>query len=198
MALRLFLYYVELLQLWIKLNDINLYGESKIADLPTAEFYVAYNGTKPLKEDISEFYQKSVSLLIKATVNIIAIHSDKLKDTKTDNALAGYAFFYKVFDEGKQMGLSDDEAFSKATQDCLTHGYLKGFIDREEFVMFYKDIIDYDTQLKQEGKVEGIREGKREGKTLGANRLAELLREGLPLDEALKVIEFEVAVQTRA
>ena len=37
-AFRLFLYYVELLQLWIKINKINLYGQSKISNLPVPEF----------------------------------------------------------------------------------------------------------------------------------------------------------------
>ena len=30
--------------------------------------------------------------------------------------------------------------------------------------MFYKDILDYDTQLKEEGKIEGEIKGKIEGK----------------------------------
>ena len=167
MALRLFLYYIELLQLWIKLNNINLYGESKITTLPVPEFYVAYNGVKPLEEDISEFYIESECIQIKATVNIVNIHYDKLNDTKPSNALAGYSFFYKIFDEGKQAGLSPDEAFNEARKMCIANGYLKDFIDREEFIMFYKDILDYDTQLKEEGKREGKIEGKREGKREG-------------------------------
>ena len=34
MAFRLFLYYIELLQLWVKINNINLYGQQKIPQLP--------------------------------------------------------------------------------------------------------------------------------------------------------------------
>ena len=49
MALRLFLYYIELLQLWIKLNKVNLYVTTKMQNIPKPEFYVAYNGTEPLK-----------------------------------------------------------------------------------------------------------------------------------------------------
>ena len=59
------------------------------------------------------------------------IHYDKLEDTKTDNAVAGYSFFYKLFDEGRQVGLSADEAFDKARQESMSHGYLKGFIEKE-------------------------------------------------------------------
>ena len=197
MALRLFLYYIELLQLWIKLNGINLYGKVKIEDLPIPEIYVVYNGADPLKEEVSEFYKESASILIKATVNIIDIHYDKLQDTEPDNALAGYSYFYKAFDESKEMGLAADESFSKAREECIAHGYLKGFIEREEFVMFYKDILDYDTQLKEEGKIEGREEGEAigeaRGKKEGINILAELIKSGHTLEEALTILDKETA-----
>ena len=35
---------------------------------------------------------------------------------------------------------------------------MAGFIDKEDFVMFYKDFLDYDKQLKAEGKAEGKEE----------------------------------------
>ena len=58
MALRLFFYYTELMQLWIKMNNINLYSKTKINELPVPEFYVVYNGTDPLKEKVSTFHME--------------------------------------------------------------------------------------------------------------------------------------------
>jgi len=55
--------------------------------------------------------------------------------------------------------LSDINAFTEARVECINKGYLSGLIEKEEFVMFYKDILDYDTQLREEGKVEGKIEG---------------------------------------
>jgi len=41
----------------------------------------------------------------------------------------------------------------------MKSGYLNDFIDREEFIMFYKDFLDYDTQLLAEGRAEGEARG---------------------------------------
>jgi len=37
--------------------------------------------------------------------------------------------------------------------------YLKGLIEGSDYVMFYKDFLDYDKQLKEEGRIEGRIEG---------------------------------------
>ena len=48
-----------------------------------------------------------------------------------------------------------DEAFNKAREECILQGYLKVFIEKEDFIVFYKDILDYDTQLREEGEAKG-------------------------------------------
>jgi hypothetical protein len=130
MAARLYMYHNELLQLWLKQNEINLYGKQKIKDLPLAEFYVAYNGAEPLQEECSTFNYESECLKIDAKVKIINIHYDSLPDTAAENALAGYAYFYKIFDESKKNGSTTDEAFEIARKECLKNGYMMGFIDK--------------------------------------------------------------------
>ena len=159
MAFRLFLYYIELLQLWIKTNGVNIYTATKIQNFPTPEFYVVYNGTKPLEAEHSTFYLENTGMKIEVTVNIVDIHFGNLNATEPDNALAGYSFFYKIYDESRSQGLSDEASFNKAKAECIANGYLKGFIEREEFIMFYKDFLDYDTQLIQEGLAQGKAEG---------------------------------------
>ena len=47
--------------------------------------------------------------------------------------------------------------------------------------MFYKDILDYDTQLKAEGRAEGKAEGKAEGRAEGAeNAICAAIRVKVP------------------
>jgi len=159
MAFRLFLYFTELLQLWVKINGITLYGTNKIPDLPTPEFYVVYNGVSPLKETSSEFKLESNGMKIDVEVKIVDIHFDKLDDKKSDNALAGYSFFYKVYEKQIQNGLSTEKAFDVARTECMEKGYMPGFIIKEEFVVFYKDFLDYDTQLRAEGEARGEARG---------------------------------------
>ena len=155
MALRMFLYYSELLQLWIKLNNINLFAGRKITNLPTPEFYVAYNGTEPLKENKSIFSLEHKGTSIAVEVEVVDIHFEKLEDKQPTNALAGYAFFYKIYEEELKKGVIGQEAFNTAREECIKQGYLKGFIEKEDFIMFYKDIFDYDTQLRAEGEARG-------------------------------------------
>ena len=167
MALRLLLYYMELVQLWIKKNEVNLHGSTKIQDLPTPEFYVVYNGNAPLAEMLSTFKLESASLKIDVAVNIIDIHYDKLDDKQPANPLAGYAFFYQSYDNCMRAGMTAEAAFTQAREDCIKQNYLKDIIDKEDTIMFYKDFMDYDAQLRTEGEEIGEARGEARGKTIG-------------------------------
>ena len=197
MALRLFLYYVELLQLWIKTNEVDIYTRQKVTGLPVPEFYVAYNGSEQLEHPFSTFGLEYTGVKIEVTVKIVDIHFEKLEDMAINNALAGYSYFYKVYDESIKQGIPSQNAFTIAREECLKRGYLQGFIDKEDFVMFYKDILDYDTQLKAEGRAEGRAEGKAEGKAEGLlEAAARLLKKGADMQyivEALHLSDSQVA-----
>ena len=187
MALRLFLYYVELLQLWIKLNEINLYSKQKISALPIPEFYVAYNGKGMLKEEVSVFSLSHTGIKLDIAVKIIDIRFENLKSKETENALTGYSYFYKVYDESKKEGMDNQEAFGKARKECMKQGYLTGFIEKEDFIMFYKDILDYDTQLRAEGRDEGRSEGRSEGIFDAAIKF---LKKGMSLEDVVETLEL--------
>jgi len=53
--------------------------------------------------------------------------------------------------------------------------------------MFYKDILDYDTQLRAEGK----EEGRAEGINIGITKMLELIKSGLSPEEAQRKIREE-------
>ena len=185
-AFRLFLYYIELLQLWIKINKINLYGQSKISNLPVPEFYVAYNGNATLKETISTFTLEYTDIKIEMSVNIIDISFDRLTDQTPENALAGYSYFYKIYDAHIKAGATTEEAFIKARETCMAQNYLKEFIDKEGFIVFYKDFLNYDTQLIEEGEARGF--------SL-AQEIIKLLKDNIPIGEIaarFKVPESQV------
>jgi len=174
------------MQLWIKTKKLNIYGTAKIADLPAPELYVAYNGPAPLNEIQSIYKMDYPDIKIEVVVKIIDINYEKLTDKTPANALVGYAFFYKEYEAKIKQGLTQKEAFDSARETCIAQDYLKGFIEREEFIMLYKDILDYDTQLKEEGKIEGKIEGITEGIALAADKFMEFIAKGLTPEEAKK------------
>jgi len=176
MALRLFMYYMELVQLWIKTNNVELYGQNKITQLPVPEFYVAYNGRNKLDDIYSTFKLEHTGVKIDVEVKIIDIHFDKLDDHTTTNALAGYSYFYDMYEKHIKEGLSPQDAFIKARDKCIQQGYMQGFIEKEDFVMFYKDILDYDTQLRAEGKAEGEARGEARGIAKSKAELTEKIK----------------------
>ena len=86
-----------------------------------------------------------------------------------NDPVVGYAFFHHRREELIAEGYSHDDAFVKARQECIEKGYLKGFIEREEFVDLYRSIMDYDAgKLVAEGERRGEAKGRAEGRAEGA------------------------------
>jgi len=177
------MYYMELLQLWLKTHKITLHSERKIPSLPKPELYVAYNGKAPLRDEISAFEINQPNIKINVQVKIKDIHFEKLEDTSPENGLAGYAFFYKIFDECKSKGMTDDEALTQTRNECIRLGYLKGYIEKEDFIMFYKDFLDYDKQLEVQAEERGETKG-----FLGA--AIKLLQKGTSLQEVINMLDL--------
>ena len=167
MAFRLFIYYIELLQLWIKQQDINIYGTKKLQNFPVPEIYVAYNGSENPKEEDSTFELEHEGVKIKITAKIIDIHCEKLENTSKENSLAGYAYFYSEYDKRVACGETRQTAFEAARQKCIKTGHLEGFIEKESFIMFYKDFMDYDKQLRYQIRAEGEAIGEAKGEAKG-------------------------------
>jgi len=182
MALRLFFYYVELLHLWIKSNAINIYGTQKIDGFPMMEFYVVYNGKAPLKEDISTFEIDYPNVKINIKAKIFDIHHENINDTTPENALSGYSFFYKIFDMCKINEMTDENAFAQAREECIKHGYMKNFIEKEAYIMFYKEYMNYDKQIETLAWEKGVEEGKAEGEAKSTENFIRIaLRNNIPI-----------------
>ena len=185
MAFRLFLYYNELLQLWIKQNKINIFGTEKVENFPEVEFYVVYNGTAELKENYSIFKLDCEGIKIDIKVKIVDIRFNKLENTTPENSLAGYAYFYKEYDKGVKNGMTKEQSFETARTKCIKEGYMTGFIEKEDFIMFYKNFLDYDEQLKAEGEAEGEAKGKAKGLLEAA---VKFIKNGTSLEEVVSTL----------
>ena len=138
-----------------------------------------YHGSKEPEEEFSDFIVNSECIKIDVKVKISDIRFDKLDDTGIDNALAGYSYFYKMYDDGIADGLSVDDAFERARRECIKEGYLQNYINKEDFIVEYKKLIfDYDTQLRLEGRAEGESRGEARGKE---EAIAVAIQSGVPL-----------------
>ena len=197
MAFRLLLYYFELVQLWIKFCGISIFGGRPVPPLPEPEFYVAYNGKQDIKECISSFRLACKFLNVQVDVRIVDIRYGKLATAaNTENALAGYSFLYREFDRFVELGMPTAKAFEAAVESCKKEGYLKEILGRDDFVINYKDWLDYDVQLRAEALDEGIVLGKAvgmaEGFKNGIEKLAILIKDGLTVGEALLSLKAEM------
>jgi hypothetical protein len=185
-AFKLLLYYLELMQLWLKTKNISIHGATTISEFPDAMLYVAYNGkdkTEKLEQTSTTFNMDSTNIKINITVEIVDIRYDNLEELEKDNILAGYSYFYSRYDFYHiKKKATTGEAFIKAREDCIKTGYLKDIIDKEEFVLMYKDFMDYDAQLL----VQGEEKAK-------AETAFEMFQDGFNFETIAKYIKMPIA-----
>ena len=127
-GLRMLIYYGELLKMYVKKHELNIYGTAPIP-YPKAEFYVAYTGETNWEDDVT---LKAGDMHIK--VKLVNINYDKLEVKRTDNALSGYAYLLHQFEFYRSDGEVPKIAVDKAIKDCREKGYLLDYINREEFL----------------------------------------------------------------
>jgi hypothetical protein len=134
--------------------------------VPLPELYVAYNGPGEIGGCTRRFSVNHQGVRIDAEVSIIDIRYESLDDLDASDALAGYSYFQKRKDELELQGMTRDRAFMEARRECIEKGYMKGFIEKEEFLV-YKRIFDYDEQLRSEGEAIGEARGVAIGEARG-------------------------------
>ena len=192
MPFRFLEYAVDVIRVLKVLSDQNRFGE-KLMEFPRIEFYVAYNGKKALEEDDKTLIVDLADVVVKAQV--VDIRFDKLpKETaeNSQNALAGYSYFAKMFDEMKTQGNSPYDAYNIAVEKSVEKGYLADIWSRKELVDMFAETYSYDEMLKEEGREEGREEGLDEGLGLSA-LIFHALKENLPIHKIAE--KFGVTVK---
>jgi hypothetical protein len=134
----------------------NRFGES-LMEFPKIELYVAYNGKKALSEADKTLVVDLGD--IRVTAQVINIRFDNLPKEKADDkqdALAGYAYFAKAFEESKAQGKTPYQAYNIAVEKSKEEGYLVDIWSRKECIDVFAETYCYDDQLKDEGREEGL------------------------------------------
>ena len=180
---REFLYFAELIQNWLTLNELYLSSRMKI-NIPKPEFYVCYNGKLPYNKETLTFGNE----FLKVNVKLVDINFANLKFKEQSNKLAGYSYFYSQFDLKKEAGATKEQAFNYAREMCIKNGYLLGIVDKEEFIMQYRPLIDWEDELRYEGELKGLEKGIEKGIEKGKILIAKnALSMNMPIDNIVKL-----------
>ena len=181
--LRMLIYYAELLKMYIKKHELNIYGPVPIR-YPKAEFYVAYNGEKPwLLNEV--FTAGDVTINVK----LVDINFVNLPIKDSDNTLSGYAFLVQQFDYYKKVeNLPSQTAVDKALKDCEAHGYLVDYTGREEFLSMVTKRWTVEQQIEDYANWARA-EGREEEKILIAKNM---LNDGLSAETVAKYSELDI------
>jgi len=119
----------------------NLYSK-QIHKIPTPKFYILYNGTEPLKENVlslSKMFQlppEENSVELNVYVVDINYQSQDEVLVKSD-ALGGYAYLIEKIREYQAEGLSRDKSIATAIQHCIQNNILQEFLKNN-----YDRVID--------------------------------------------------------
>lgn len=156
--------------------------KTKLAKIPTPEFYTFYNGEKdlPVEQELvlSDAYQSpSGSNTAELKVKIININTDKghiiLKKSEILKE-------YSLFIEAVRRHSGEEDAIKQAIQECIEKGILSEYLKRKGSEVKNMLVAEYsyekDIQVKQteawedgvqagieRGRQEGIQQGRQEG-----------------------------------
>lgn len=184
-----------------------------LVKIPVPEFYVLYNGRKPLKETTLKlsdaFMVTDTENFIELTVKVIDINFDRMANHTAlieCQPLHDYSYLIEKIREYKGN-------VPRAINDCLSSGILTKYLEYYGSEVVNMLNIEYNAEEAREylvretraealaeGKAEGKAEGRAEGKTEGIlMTLAQLFRDGiLTLKDAadranMSVADFELA-----
>ena len=141
-SLRLLIYYGELLKMYVRKHELNIYGTKPI-EYPKAEFFVAYNGKSPWIGD-----ESIVAGDVVINVKVVDINYDQLKVQESSNTLSGYAYLVKQIEYYiKVEKLATGLAADRALKDCRNGGYLLDYVDKEEFLTMVAEVWTIEQQM---------------------------------------------------
>ncbi len=133
-----FLEYVA--KVYTKIVDSDIIYRSKLAPIPSPEFYVFYNGVEeqPYEQELrlSDAFpiQTGALELVAKCYNINLAENNELLDACYE--LKAYSVFVQKVREGKAQGLSPYQSIRDAILYCESHDWMKGYFASHESEVF--------------------------------------------------------------
>ena len=157
MPLRMLFYITELLKLYFKGKQRQLYNEQLI-QLPKPEFFVIYNGNAPEKDyreiKLSSAFEGDDSTL-ELRVKIYNVNAGKNNELlKNCEYLDNYCIFINRVKYNLGMGMSIKEAIVEAVKYCKNINVMKEYLESKE-----GELID---MINREFKIDEAKEAWRE------------------------------------
>jgi len=186
MPLRLLSYVADILHLHL-VNKDKLYG-NELVPMPTPRFYVLYNGEQKLETNelklSDSFKLKDKDPALELTAKIIDIKLETgAKVLKTSETLKSYSYLIEKIRQNMRDGMARDDAIVKAMKLCIEKDVLKDFL-QENYAEVLKMLnweYDADTHMRVIAE-----ENEQKGMQKGINALADLIKQGIPLEEAVE------------
>ena len=180
MPLRGFLYLPRIIEKYIKIHGLNIYGTKRLL-LPTPKFVVFYLGQAD-EPDESEMWLSScfekpeescVDLFVRV-INLHPLHNKKLYEKC--RILGDYVKLIYEVKEYKERGYITDEAVDKAVDNCIRKGILKDFLTAHKSEVVGMLLTIYSEEevkemLRKEAREEGWNEGREEREKEMINRM---------------------------
>ena len=195
MPLRLLSYVTDILYLHIVDRD-SLYGSSQVK-IPTPKFYVLYNGKQKFNSNIlrlsDSFKAKQSEPAMELIAEVIDINLNSGETALTrSTTLQGYSYLVDEIRKNQLSGMSRDNAIAKAIDLCISTNILSEYLT--EHYQGVSKMLNWEYDADAERRV--LRnEALEEGRIDGAELLAKLIKDGVPMDEALESIKNAQLVQ---
>jgi flagellar biosynthesis/type III secretory pathway protein FliH len=107
--------------------------------------------------------------------------------------LQGYSHLIDEIRKNQKAGMTRDKAIATAIDYCIENDILKDFLKRNyaEVIKMLNWEYNADTEkrvLTEEAMQKGMQQGMQQGRQETIELLAELIKEGTPIDEAMKIV----------
>jgi len=154
MGARFVMYCAELWRVYLTEQNKRLSDVTKV-ELPDVECYVAYTGKQKYSEEDLIYDGK----FLKLSPRLKDIRYENLETKDNTSKLAGYSFFQHKREEARELNIPPHEVFNYAVNECRKNGYLAEMIERTDFMVKYKDVVNREEELMLACREEGLQEG---------------------------------------
>ena len=199
-AIRLLIYFTELIKIFIRKEELNVFSYSPII-IPTAELYVVYNGETRQNDNTQTINQNFIvdTGQIKVEVKVRNINYNQIKTSKDEkNTFVGYSFFMECVRRYQNLGFELSEAFEKAKEECLRNDLLTDYLNRKEFTSMALEVYTIEQEIqdaREEGREEGRVEGREEGREESLKETArKMFAEGFTLEVISKFVALDIDI----